>query len=103
MGIVNGKVVKVITPPRCVREGIWFTEVFVNVNDIEFMIPISGCTKLEVMTKIKVGADVMVVEESSPIPRDAKLFTTVSIISTKGDTNQHKPIKHDNSFLRKDN
>lgn len=102
MGIVNGKVVKVITPPRCVMEGIWNTEVLVNVNDNEFMISIRGCTKLEVMIKSRVGANVMVVEESTPVPRDITLNTISSITITKDTGGRHEPIENDSSFLRKE-
>ena len=102
MGIIIGKVVKLVTPPRCVRDGMWTTEVFVNVNDNEFMVSINGCTKLEVMTKSKVGADVMILEESNPVPRDITLNTISSVTITKGAGKQPEPIENDSSFLRKE-
>ena len=102
MGIVNGKVVKVITPPRCVREGIWIVDTFVHINGNNLQHSISGRTKLEVMTKSKVGANVEVMKESLPVFVDMELNTISSNTITKGDGKQPEPIENDNSFLRKE-
>lgn len=102
MGIIIGKVVKVITPPRCVRDGIWIVDTFVSINGNNLQHSISGRTKLEVMIKSRVGANVMVVEESTPVPRDITLNTISSITITKGAGKQPEPIENDSSFLRKE-
>lgn len=54
------------------------------------------------MIKSRVGANVMVVEESTPVPRDITLNTISSITITKGAGKQPEPIENDSSFLRKE-
>ena len=102
MGIIIGKVVKVITPPRCVRDGIWIVDTFVSINGNNLQHSISGRTKLEAMTKSKIGANVELMKESLPVFVDMELNTISSITITKGAGKQPEPIENDSSFLRKE-